>query len=169
MRKRFKTVAVGGTFDKFHKGHRALLEKAFEVGERVLIGLCSDGLVEKLNKPHQTASYRQRLADLETFLSEHSFLERSEIVVLNDVYGVTLSEGCIQALIVSKETEPTASRINEKRERLGLPPLHVITIEMISSEDHSPISTTRIHRREIDAEGRLLEKPRKLVREKKRS
>ncbi|RLI21218.1 phosphopantetheine adenylyltransferase, partial [Candidatus Bathyarchaeota archaeon] len=36
MTRKFKAVAVGGTFDEFHRGHRALLSKAFEVGERVL-------------------------------------------------------------------------------------------------------------------------------------
>ncbi|MEM2081946.1 MAG: adenylyltransferase/cytidyltransferase family protein, partial [Candidatus Bathyarchaeia archaeon] len=37
--KRFRKVAVGGTFDELHKGHKALLMKAFEIGTRVLIGL----------------------------------------------------------------------------------------------------------------------------------
>lgn len=44
---RFKVVGVGGTFDEFHKGHRALLKKAFEVSERVIIGLATYDLVQK--------------------------------------------------------------------------------------------------------------------------
>ena len=31
----YKRVAVGGTFDKFHYGHRKLIAKAFEIGESV--------------------------------------------------------------------------------------------------------------------------------------
>ena len=160
MEKKFKTVAVGGTFDEFHKGHRALLVKAFEVGEQVLIGLCSDELVKKLDKPHPTVPYTKRLEELKVFLREHGFLERAKIISLNDIYGVTLSKGCIEALVVSKETEPTAFKINEKRKGLGLPPLFVEIIEMVPSENHAPISTTRIYRREIDREGHLLN-PRK--------
>jgi pantetheine-phosphate adenylyltransferase len=156
MEKKFKIVAVGGTFDEFHKGHRALLMKAFEVGERVLVGLCSDRLVESLTKPHVTASYEQRLEELSRFLRERGVWERTEIVPLKDPFGVTLSEGCIEALIVSRETEPIAVKINEERGRRGLPSLRIIVIDMIPSENHSPISTTRIRRGEIDREGHLL-------------
>ena len=154
--KMFSTVAVGGTFDEFHRGHRALLMKAFEVGERVLIGLCSDRLVESLSKPHVSASYEQRLEELIRFLREKGVLERAEIIPLNDPFGVTLSEGCVEALIVSRETELMAVKINEERGRRGLPPLQIVAIDMIPSENCSPISTTRIRRGEIDREGHLL-------------
>lgn len=40
--KKYGKVAVGGTFDKFHEGHRLLIEKAFQIGENVLIGVTSD-------------------------------------------------------------------------------------------------------------------------------
>ncbi|MCD6431739.1 phosphopantetheine adenylyltransferase [Candidatus Bathyarchaeota archaeon] len=157
MRK-FRRVAVGGTFDEFHKGHRTLLLKAFEVGEQVVVGLCSDEFVKRMSKPHSTASYKQRLEDLKRFLSEHGFLERAEIIPLNNPYGVTLSKGCVEALVVSRETEPRALEINLKREKLGLPPLHIVVIEMVPSENHAPISTTRIRRGEIDREGHLLKR-----------
>jgi pantetheine-phosphate adenylyltransferase len=156
--KKFKTVAVGGTFDEFHRGHRALLLKAFEVGEKVLVGLCSDRLVESLTKPHVTAPYNERLKELKEFLREMGFLERAEIMPLNDPFGVTLSEGCVEALVVSRETEPMAHRINQERARRGLKPLEIVVIDMVPSENHAPISTTRIRRGEIDREGKLIKR-----------
>ena len=156
MQRKFKTVAVGGTFDELHKGHKALLMKAFDVGEHVQIGLCSDNFVKRLSKPHVTASYEQRLKDLEAFLQKNMLSERAEIVRIDDPFGVTLTDRSIEALIVSKETEPTASLINKKRKEAGLPPLQILTIEMIPSDNHVPISTTRIRCGEIDREGRLL-------------
>lgn len=158
MRRKFATVAVGGTFDEFHKGHRTLLIKAFQISEQVLVGLTSDDFVEKLSKPHPTAPYKERLEELKAFLREHDFLERTTIIPLDDVYGVTLSKGCVEALVVSRETEPTALKINEKRKTIGLPPLYIVVIDMVPSENHVSISTTRIRRGEIDREGVLLKK-----------
>jgi pantetheine-phosphate adenylyltransferase len=154
----FEAVAVGGTFDELHKGHRALLMKAFEVGERVLIGLSSDEFAKELRKPHKVASYGERLDALGRFLKDSRVLERAEIVTLNDSYGVTLSKGCVEAIVVSRETEPIAQEINGKRKARDLQPLEVIVIEMVPAENHTSISTTRIREGQIDREGHLLEK-----------
>ena len=158
MPKKFKTVAVGGTFDELHKGHEALLMKAFDVGEHVQIGICSDDFVKRLSKPHITASYDQRLRDLEVFLHQNGLRKRAEIVCIGDPYGATLSDRSIEALVVSRETEPTALLINKKRREAGLPPLQILAIDMIPSDNHVPISTTRIRCGEIDREGHLLRK-----------
>jgi len=156
VKRKIRLVAVGGTFDEFHRGHRALLRKAFEVGERVLIGLCTDEFAERLKKPHAVATYRERLRELSGLLEKLGFLERAEILPLSDPYGPTLSSRRIEAIVVSRETEPRAHEINEKRRARGLPPLEVVAIEMVPAENHVPVSTTRIRRGEIDREGRLL-------------
>ncbi len=158
MQSKFKTVGVGGTFDELHSGHEALLAKAFEIGERVLIGLCSDDFAAKLRKSHDVAPYDDRLRDLKDFLREKGLSHRAEILELNDPFGVSLSEERIQALVVSKETEPMSAEINRKRKELGLEPLHIVVIEMVPSENHVPISTTRIHKGEIDRKGHVIKK-----------
>jgi pantetheine-phosphate adenylyltransferase len=154
--KKFRKVAVGGTFDEFHKGHKVLLMKAFEIGEHVLIGLCSDEFVNKMGKPHATAPYEDRLKELCAFLTSLGVSEKAEIVPLNDPYGNTLADRCIEALVVSEETEKTAIKINQKRSEARLPPLTIVTISMVPAENCKPISTTRIREGEIDREGHLL-------------
>jgi len=154
--KKFRKVAVGGTFDELHKGHKVLLMKAFEIGERVLIGLCTDEFARKLGKPHLTAPYAERLNELKAFLSGLGLMENAEIIPLNDPFGPTLAQSCIEALAVSKETKATAVKINENRKKAGLPPLRIVTINMVPAENCTPISTTRIRKGEIDREGHLL-------------
>ena len=156
MNQKFKTVVVGGTFDEFHRGHKTLLLKALEVGDRVIIGLSTDDLARKLKKNHEVATYRERLKELNDFLKEQGVLSKAKIVPLKTPYGITLSKGCAEALVVSRETETRAKEINQKRKAKGLPPLHVIVIEMVPAENHLVISTTRIRQKEIDREGRLL-------------
>jgi len=154
--KKFKVVLVGGTFDQLHKGHRILLMRAFEVGERVKIGLSSDEFAKRLVKSHEVAGYKERLEELKSFLKQQGVLERMEIVPLDNAYGVTLSKGCAEALVVSRETELRAFAITEKRRAMGLPPLEIVVVDMVPAEDDVPISTTRIRKKEIDREGRLL-------------
>jgi pantetheine-phosphate adenylyltransferase len=156
--KKFRKVAVGGTFDEFHRGHKVILVKAFEIGEHVVIGLCTDEFVEKMGKPHTTASYEERLKELRAFLKALGLSDKAEIVPLNDPYGITLTDTCIQALVVSEETEKTAIKINQKRSEAQLTPLTIVTISMVPAENCKPISTTRIREGEIDREGHLLKR-----------
>jgi cytidyltransferase-like protein len=156
--RRFRKVAVGGTFDELHRGHKILLVKAFEISERVLIGLCSDEFVKMLGKPHSTATYDERLADLKIFLGNLGISERADVIPLFNSFGPAATDKCIDALVVSEETKITANKINQQRQQDGLNALAIITINMVPSEDCSPISTTRIRKGEIDREGRLTPK-----------
>jgi pantetheine-phosphate adenylyltransferase len=159
--KKYEKVAVGGTFDKLHRGHKALLSKAFEIGEKVVIGLSSDDFASRMGKPHITATYPERLKELESFLEKNGLAKRAEIVPLNDPYGLTISGKGLDALVVSKETESIADKINRIRVETGLSPLKIITISMVPAENCNPISTTRIRSGEIDRNGHLLKSTQK--------
>ncbi|MCW4033951.1 MAG: phosphopantetheine adenylyltransferase, partial [Candidatus Bathyarchaeota archaeon] len=150
MAKKFEVVGLGGTFDLLHSGHQALLLKAFEVGDYVLVGVTSDDFVKTSRKPHKIAPYNERVAVLRNFLENSGLSQRYEFVPLHDSYGLTLSDRRMDAIVVSKETEPVAYKINEKRKSLGLPPLAIVAVRMVLSEDHHPISSTRIWFEEID-------------------
>ena len=154
--KKFKKVAVGGTFDELHSGHKALISKAFEIGEKVVIGLSSDEFVSKMGKPHETAPYSERHKELAAYLKELGWAGSAEIVPLNDPFGLTISGKGLEALVVSKETEKTAKKINERRQNAGLAPLEIVTVNMVPAENSAPISTTRIRSGEIDRNGHML-------------
>jgi cytidyltransferase-like protein len=153
---RFSVVAMGGTFDSLHRGHRKLLKQAFAIGRTVMIGITSDEFARTLHKPHKLDSYAKRKRDVERLLSRWGVISRARIVPLKDRYGPTVRESRIQALVVSRRTLKTAYDINSKRRAHGLKPLAIDPIDLINAEDKRPISSTRIRRGRIDREGHLI-------------
>ena len=149
-------VAMGGTFDVLHRGHRLLLKKAFEVGRTVTIGITSDVFARQLHKPHKVDLFDSRKKDLEKLLEKWGVLSRAKIVKLDDRFGPTIASPRIQALVVSKRTVRTGYEINRRRRLKGLKPLAIVTIDLIQAQDKKPISSTRIRRGRIDREGRVV-------------
>jgi len=151
----FREVAVGGTFDALHRGHKILLRTAFRAGDKVLIGLSRNGFVRRLRKNHAVDPYAKRKRVLTAFLRKEGLLERGRIIPLDDPYGPTVNDSTIDALVVSRFTKKMADRINSIRRRRGLKPLSVVSIRMVLAEDFEPISSSRIRAGEIDREGYL--------------
>lgn len=147
-------VCVGGTFNIIHKGHRILLLKAFEVGDHVYIGLTSDSLAED-RKGRKIKPFRERKKELESHLESQGLGGKFTVKQLDDPYGPSAYKD-YDAIVVSKETEDNANKINEVRKSNGLEPLKVFTIDLIPAQDGLPISTTRVMNGEIDREGCLI-------------
>ena len=149
-------VALGGTFDPLHDGHRALFERAFELGD-VTVGLTSDELAPRTrHEDRKVRSFAQRKADLEAELSafadEH---DRSfDIRELAEPTGIA-SEEQFDVLVVSPETETGGKRINEIRRERGHSQLDIEVVDHVYAEDGDIISSTRIVRGEIDEHGNL--------------
>ncbi len=153
----YRKVATGGTFDHLHAGHRALLEKSFEVSDSVVIGLTSDDFVAKVGKKPDYP-YEIREQTLRHYL-EGRFPGRSyQISQLQDYFGPGIEDPEIQALVASPETASRLSIANKLRSKKGFPPLELVTVDWIEAEDGKPISSTRVREGEIDTEGKLKRK-----------
>lgn len=154
---RFAVVALGGTFDHLHKGHKALIMKSFEVGEHVVIGVTSNGFATTLGKKIDQ-SYDERVMALRKFLQTNFPNKNYEIHKLDDYFGPAVIRGTVEAMIVTKETFPRIRIANEQRGKRGLRPLETVLIDFVVAEDGKPISSTRIRRGETDTEGMVLTK-----------
>jgi len=149
-------VALGGTFDPIHDGHRALFERAFELGE-VTVGLTSDALAPRTREEdRQIRPYEGRERDLEAELSRYAeeYGRDYEIRELTEPTGIA-TEPDFDALVVSPETETGGRRINEIRRQRGQDPLQIEIVDHVHAEDGEVISSTRIVRGEIDEHGVL--------------
>lgn len=152
---KFGLVAMGGTFDIIHKGHIALLEAAFSISDKVIIGLTGDELARKKGKTIQN-NYSKRLGTLEELI-KRKFPGKSYLIsMLHDDFGPAALEGNVQALVVSDETAHKGDVLNRQRKEKSLGPVQIVTVPMILASDGKRISSTRIRNSEIDPQGNLL-------------
>ena len=152
---KFSLVAMGGTFDIIHRGHLTLLSNAFDISDKVIIGLTGDEFAEKKGKT-PVNKYEQRLKNLTSVISKEFPNASFEISKLDNDFGPAVLEKEVEALIVSDETSSQGNALNELREKKNLPAVKVITVPMSLAKDGTRISTTRIKNSEIDADGNLL-------------
>lgn len=148
-------VAVGGTFEYLHDGHKLLLEKAFELVDNgeVYIGLTSNEMARQ--RIHYVDDYGIREANVVAYLESLRIPEdRYCIRELTDPYGPTLIDD-FDYIVVSPETYPVALKINELRDEADRTPIEIARVEYVMAEDGKPISSTRIALGEIDVHGRL--------------
>ena len=151
-------VALGGTFDPVHDGHRRLFERAFELGD-VTVGLTSDELAPKTRAVERhVRSFDERKADLENELesiaAEHG--REFEVRKLEQPTGIA-TERQFDYLVVSPETRKGGERINEIRRERGHDPLEVVVVPHLRADDGDIISSTRIVNGEIDEHGNVVD------------
>ena len=152
--KSFDLVAMGGTFDVVHSGHIALLDKAFSISSKVIIGLSSDQLAKKRGK-NLTSDYPKRLSLLKSVIEKNFPNSSYKISKLENDFGPAVIEGSVKALVVSEETSDKGIRLNELRAERNLSPVRIVVVPMVLAKDGKAISTTRIKNFEIDDSGNL--------------
>jgi len=152
---KFSLIAMGGTFDIIHHGHITLLSTAFDISEKVIIGLTSDEFVQKKGK-NPIHKYDERLKNLTSIIFKKFPNSYFEINQLNNDFGPAVFEKEVQALVVSDDTKNQGNILNKLRIERNLSPVEIIVVPMTLAKDGKRISTTRIKNSEIDSDGNLL-------------
>lgn len=146
-------VCLGGTFDRFHAGHEALLRAAFAGADAVFVGVSEGALAAR---PGRTvAAWDERAGMVREFAARAGFAGELEVAPLRDPAGPAAA-GVYDAIVVSPETAAGAARINDGRRRRGLPPLAVRVVPHVLGADRLPVSATAIAEGRIDRAGRRL-------------
>jgi cytidyltransferase-like protein len=142
----FDIVALGGTFDRLHNGHRKLLSIGATVCKQTLVvGVMADNLLKSKTLSALIHSFDERKAIVINFLKEMKpDLPNVAISELNDPYGPAL-DPAVQAIVVSSETVGGANKINSIRKERGLSELTVIVIRR---SDVATLSSTFLREKE---------------------
>ncbi len=154
---------VGGTFDRLHLGHKALLEAACKC-DQVEVWLSVDAIARE--KDPRIESYDVRSKSILEWGSGDSLTIHS----LEDSFGPAPHRADATHIVCTPETVENCNRINEMRVDNGLEELEVIEVQHVLASDGLPISSSRIRQGSIDREGKLwiresdLEKPAHMMK-----
>lgn len=136
----FSTVAVGGTFDHLHDGHKILLSISLFLANTILIvGITGTDLLVNKKFAEVLESYYTRQLYILKFLSLILFNHTStfHLYEINDVCGPTGYVRNIDALVVSRETIKGSDFVNQYRKDRDFHPLDVQIINVIGNLNDS--------------------------------
>jgi pantetheine-phosphate adenylyltransferase len=148
-------VCIGGTFDILHKGHKLLIDKAFQIAGKqgsVFIGITTGEIIKEKK---DVKPFEKRKKTIMQYLSKKKLADHAIIKPIKDKYGPSL-EGEFDAIVVSPETMKTAEEINRIRRQNRRKPLEIVQIPFVLADNGVSISSLRIKKSEIDENGRVL-------------
>lgn len=136
----FDFIAVGGSFDHLHNGHRKLLNAAAVLCQKQLtIGISGKSLL--INKRHAELidSFNMRKRKVLEFLAYVNSDLDINAVRIEDPYGPTITDSSLEAIVVSSETILGGFKINSLRSQKGW---NRLVILLIQRHDSASLSST---------------------------
>ena len=134
----FDQVAVGGTFDRLHAGHRLLLAaSALTAERRLFVAITRDKLLSNKKHSERLQPFEERAQNAVAFVRKvrpgRGFAV--EVGALLDPKEPTAAEteSQMQALVVSKETVTGGEAINAGRKARGFKPLALLVVGLVGS------------------------------------
>lgn len=150
----FDSVAVGGTFDGLHFGHRKLLTLAMSsvhpVTGLLLVGVTVDDMLRRKRFAEYIPSLQARMEGVQDFLHRLApgMKNNIRIVPIRDAFGPPGQPGWhFDALVLSHETLETGYALNEHRIEQGMHPLTLLCTRR--TEAHGMSSTALRRRRSL--------------------
>ena len=137
-------VAVGGTFDHLHQGHKVLLSCAAAIATRgLVVGISGDPLLREKAAASHLQSWGDRARTVAAFLA----LQRPDLTLrleeLSDAFGPSLRPE-LGALVVSAETEVGGHAVNQKRQELQRSTLQLVVVPLVIDRAGEKMSSSKL-------------------------
>eukprot|EP00759_Apiculatamorpha_spiralis_P059144 PhF_6_TR9719/c0_g1_i1/m.14960/K02318/COASY; phosphopantetheine adenylyltransferase / dephospho-CoA kinase len=127
-------VAMGGTFDRLHGGHKVLLTMSCLQSTRKLrIGVTTPAMLTKKKHAELIEPLEIRCQKVLEFVTKIRPELEYDVVPLTEPSGGVNTIPDVLAMVVSPETVPSAIAINETRTKNGLSPVDIVTIEYVGN------------------------------------
>lgn len=146
-------VCLGGTFEPFHAGHKALLRAASKDATELFVGITDGPLADRPGR--KISPWAQRAAQVEAFLRKDGYKGLLVTRALTDPNGPAVTEP-YDAIAASPETVRGAEAINAARVAAGRSPLRLLRVPHVLGQDLLPVSGTAIAQGRIDEAGKRL-------------
>ncbi|XP_068633158.1 bifunctional coenzyme A synthase isoform X2 [Battus philenor] len=162
--KKYEYVAVGGTFDRLHNGHKILLSQAaLRATKHVTVGVTDVNMIQSKVLWELIEPVEKRIKGVLDFLTDINPDLEYKVEPIQDMYGPTKSDPRYELIVVSEETKRGVTKINQKREENGLQPLDSYVIELATdltskhtAEEESKVSSSNHRMRLL---GSMLKEP----------
>jgi uncharacterized protein (UPF0218 family) len=79
------------------------------------------------------------------------------IIPINDIFGTTLTDESLEAILVTPHSVAGAEKINQARKQKKLPELKVLTCELVTDDSGVVLSSTRIREGLVNRSGSAFE------------
>lgn len=152
----YNTIAIGGTFDHFHAGHKDFLLFAKEISKNMVIGITDQNMSLSKPFPELIQPLYQRKQAVSLFCNQSNI--NAKIITLFDPFGPTIEDNNIEAIACTTQTVGGANKINEIRSKLRLKelPVHIQQLKK-DKLNLGVISAERIRAGEINRDGEVYE------------
>lgn len=142
-------VAVAGTFNVLHEGHKALLDRAIWMADELFIGITSDSMAGE-DRTDVIPFYLRRKA-IENYVISKG--EIATIFEINDIYGPPEIMDDIDILVVSEETKENGKILTRMREKRGLKPMKLDVVSIYRNCDGEKLNARDIMKGDVSRDG----------------
>ena len=131
--------AVAGTFNILHEGHKALLDRAFQLGDEVYIGITSDRMASSSRDRLNTYYIREKAVKEYAASKKKPF----SVFTIDDIYGPDEMMDHVDVLVVSEETLANGKEVVRKASEKGKK-MDLSVVSIVQKSDGGKLSSTDI-------------------------
>ncbi|KAK6166777.1 hypothetical protein SNE40_023399 [Patella caerulea] len=143
--KTYDFVALGGTFDRLHSGHKVLLnEGCLLCDKKLTVGVTEKEMNQKKVLRELIEPIEDRKMAVKHFINDIRPQIEANVVGISDLYGPTITDQSLQLIVLSEETVKGGTLINEERKKKSFSQLEEVVINLLEDPCHAASEEAKV-------------------------